>query len=789
MRLSPLNTKLARDLWRLKGQVTAIAAVVGAGIALLVATYGCMASLSLSQQAFYDRYRFADVFASVKRAPEPVGDRLRQIPGIANLETRVVAEVTLDVPGMSEPATGRLISIPEGRRPLLNDVVLRSGRLVAPGRTAEVLVTEAFAAAHGFTPGSTLAATIKGKKRRLEIVGTVLSPEYVYSLTAGQLMPDDRRFGVLWMGHEALAAAFDLEGAFNSVTASLLHGAVEQDVLMRMDEILKPYGGVGAYGRKDQVSHFFLSNELAQLKSSGAIAPPIFLLVAAFLLNIVITRLVTTEREQIGLFKAFGYSDVEVGWHYLKLVLAVAGLGLILGLVGGVWLGRAMTEMYLAYFKFPALQYEIDPQVMVVASGVALLAGFVGGIGAVLKAARLAPAAAMAPPMPTTFRQTKLVALADRFRISQPTRMIFRHLTRWPVRTGMTISGIAFSVALMVASLFFIDSVERVIDVYFFQAERQSLTVSFVEPRAAVVEQEIAALPGVVSTQPVRSVAVRLRHGPRTKRTSINGMITAGDLNRVLDVDTRPIAPPAGGLAISHHIANELGLKLGDTVTVEVMQERRPVREMPVTLIVEEYLGFAAYMSIDGVNRLMNEGPTVTATHVLADTKDVDALYRRLKETPAVAGIAQTATSLAAFRKTMAETMYVIIGFYVAFSGMIAFGVAYNSARIAFSERARALASLRVLGFSSGEVAYILLGELALQTLIALPVGCLFGYTLARAMAPMLQTEMYNFPFVIGDGTFGLAMLVATVSGLMCALIVWRRVYRLDLVSVLKTRE
>lgn len=788
-RVSALDMKLLRDLWRLKGQGLAIAAVVSAGIALLVATFGCLASLTSSRDAFYERYRFAEVFAPLKRAPNSLAERLRLIDGIAQVETRIVADVTLDLADLPEPAVGRLISIPESGRPLLNDIELKSGRLVSADQPGEVIASEAFVKAHGFALGDSIFAVINGKKRSLTIVGVALTPEYVYSLAPGQYMPDDLRFGVLWMGRRALAAAFDLDQAFNNVTATLRYGAHKKDVMARLDDALRVYGGVGAYDRGDQISDFFLTNELAQLESMGTIVPPIFLGVAAFLLNIVLTRLLATEREQIGVLKAFGYGDRAVAWHYAKMMLVLIAAGLVLGLACGVWLGRAMTHLYEDYYRFPLLTYRVDPRVFSLAAVISILAGLAGGFGAVRQAARLAPAVAMAPPIPTAYRRTRLGAVFRALNVSQPTQMIFRHLTRWPLRTGLGVVGIGASVAMLVASLFFMDTVQGVIEVVFFQAERQTMTIGFVEPRPRSVEARIQGLPGVLATEPVRTVAARLRHGQYSKRTSVTGMPPHADLGRLLDADTRPVEPPEGGIAISRTIAEKLHLGLGDIVTVEVMQERRPVREVPVTGIVEEYMGFGSYMSIGALNRLMGEGPTVSGVRILADARALDALYRTLKSMPGVGGVALTKAALAGFRTTMGNTMYVMLGFYIGFAALIAFGVSYNSARVAFSERARSLASLRVLGFTHAEVAYILLGELALQTVLALPLGCAMGYGLAWVMSPMLTTEMYRFPMIIAPSTYGLAVLVVVLSAILCGAVIARRVYRLDLVSVLKTRD
>jgi len=789
IRLSPLNKKLFRDLWRIKAQALAISAVVACGVALLISAFGTVTALENSMNAFYDRTRFADVFATLKRAPDSLEEDIQNLPGVALAETRITAAVNLDLPGMREPATGQILSLPERGAPLLNDVVLLSGRYPAPQRPNEVSVTEPFAKAHNLGLGDTFSAIINGNKRPLEIVGLTLTPEYIYALGPGALMPDDKRFGVMWMGRKAFAAAFDLDGAFNSVTIRLQRGAMTDEVIRRLDVILEPYGGSGAYAREDQLSHFFLTNELAQLRVSGTVFPPVFLLVAAFLLNVVVSRIVATEREQIGLLKAFGYSNFEVGWVYLKLIFILVAVGLVLGIALGNWMGGGMIGMYTEYFKFPLLAYRTEPGVMTAAATVSLIAGLAGGLGAVRQAVRLSPAVAMAPPVPTAYQEGLMSRLFTKYRISQPTRMIFRHVTRFPARSGMTIVGVAFSVALMVMSLFFLDSVEEMIDVYFFRAERQTLTVSFVEPRPASIEQEIQHLPGVLKTQPVRSVAVRLRNGHLFDRKSIQGLVSGADLSRLLNSEQQIVEPPPGGLALSRHIAEDLNLRIGDTVTVEVLQERRPVAEIPIVQLVDEYIGFQAYMHIEALNRLMKEGPTVTSVHVLVDSKYADDLYTTLKDTPAVAGIAQQSATLDSFRETMDNTMNVMIGFYVALASLIAFGVAYNAARIALSERARALASLRVLGFTREEVTYILLGELGILTVVSLPVGCVSGYLMALSMSPVLSTDMYNFPFVIEASTYGAAVIVVCVSAVVCGVLTRRRIFGLDLVSALKTRE
>jgi putative ABC transport system permease protein len=202
---------------------------------------------------------------------------------------------------------------------------------VEPGRGDEALVSEAFAVAHGLRPGEAVWGVINGRQQRLTIVGVVLSPEYVMQIRGGDFLPDAKRYGVFWMGHQALAAAFNMEGAFNDVAVTLTRDASEAAVIDRLDQVLRPYGGIGAYGRSDQASNRYVSDELRQLRGMGLMAPAIFLAVAMFLFNVVLSRLVSTQREQIAALKAFGYTRREIAWHYLKLVLLIAVAGVVLG--------------------------------------------------------------------------------------------------------------------------------------------------------------------------------------------------------------------------------------------------------------------------------------------------------------------------------------------------------------------------------------------------------------------------------------------------------------------------
>jgi putative ABC transport system permease protein len=786
--MRPLDRKLLRDLWHIKGQALAIALVMGCGIGLFVMMLGLIDSLEATRDAYYDRYRFADVFAGAKRAPEGVAEQLEAIPSVRTVATRIVMDVTLDVPGLTEPATGRLISLPERGPPLLNDLVMRQGRSVAPGRADEVVLSEPFAEANQLALGDRFAATINGRKRTLVVVGVALSPEYVYAIAPGALMPDNRRYGVLWLGRDTLAAAFDLDGAFNSVSLALSREASVASVIEAVDRLLAPYGGLGAYSRADQLSNWFLAGEIDQLRTFARILPTIFLAVATFLLNMILSRLIATERDQIGLLKAFGYSDLSVAWHYLKLVLALAGLGLALGLATGLWLGRLNTALYTEFYRFPFLFYRPSPAVFVAAAAISVAAATLGALSAVRRAVALAPADAMRPAAPPLYRRGLALGGLSRM-LDQPSRMILRHLLRWPVRSALTGLGIALALGLLISSLHWVDAIEKLVDDYFFQTMRQDVTVTLVEPRATKVLTDFRHLPGVLAVEPFRAVSAKLRHGHRERREAIQGLVAEPRLSRVLDSQGRPVSLPEDGLLLSTAMAGLLQALPGDRVTIEVLEGRRPVAEVTVAALFESHLGTPVYMHRAALNRLMGEGPAVSGAHLAIDRTQEPILHRQLKDTPAVAGVMLRGAAIRGFQETLAETLNIVIFFYILFGGLLVFGVVYNSARIGLSERGRDLASLRVLGFTRFEVSYILLGELILLTLLALPAGCLIGYGLSWLISSSLENEVYRLPMIIERSTYGLSIAVTLAATLVTCAIVRRRLDRLDLIAVLKTRE
>ena len=715
----------------MKGQAVAIALVMACGIATFVLSRSMLHSLELTQNTYYERYNFAEVFASLKRAPDALRERLAEIPGVGQVQTRIVVNVNLSVPGLDEPASGKLISLPETYRPRLNQLYFRQGRWLTPGRDDEVLASEAFVLANDLHVGDSISAVINGRQKKLRIVGIALSPEYIYEIKPGDLLPDNKHFGVFWMNHEALSIAYDLDGAFNDVTMSLMRGASADEVIQRTDDLLEPYGGLGAYDREDQLSHQFLDNEIEQNRNMGMFAPTLFLAVSAFLLNVVMTRMINTQREQIAALKAFGYSNLEVGLHYLKSVLLIVAGALVVGIPIGIWFGGEVTKMYAKLFHFPEFSFRVTPSVLLSAAGVAVCAAVLGTLGSVVRAVRLPPAEAMRPEPPTGYGPTLVERLGLRRLVPPVALMVLRQLERHPMKTLLSTVAIALAVSILVLGNYMQDSVNYMMAAQFHWVQRYDMSVSTTEAVADRAIYELDSLPGVLQCEPNRSVSVRMRSGPRHRRVGVMGIRGDCELFGLVNMDGKSVPLPPGGLLVSQKLADIMEVGVGDWVQLEVLEGKKPIRQAMIAGTLQDFAGLSVYMELDALRQLMREGPVVTGAHLLVDAKYQPALYRELKDTPQIAAVTVKQHAIDSFDQTVAENLRVMKTINLLFACVIAVGVVYNSARISLAERSRELATLRVVGFTRHEISAILLGELAVITLAAIPVGLLAGKVLS----------------------------------------------------------
>jgi len=791
--MKALDRKIWRDLGRMKGQVLAIVAVMSCGLAIFIAGMTCQDSLSRARASYYAQSLFADVFANVKTAPEPVSQRIREIDGVSSVATAISEVVTVTVKDFTEPVSGQIISLPLAVETMaLNRVTVRLGRWPVRGRRREILVSEPFFEAHKLALGDRIQAVLNGREEELTIVGTGLSPDYIIEMPPGGFLPDHLRFGVFWMPRADMESAFRMEGAFNQIALGLGQGANEAEVIRQIDDLLEPYGGLGAYGRDNQMSDRFISDELKQLRVMSFFPPSIFLSIAAYLLNVSLSRLMSLQRSQIAVLKAFGYSTWDVGWHYAKMSMVLIALGTLGGTLLGSWMGQVMTAMYQKFYRFPGSLYHADPGLFALAAAITAVAALAGVAGCVRSAVSIPPAVAMQPEPPADYRKSILDRVPWFRGASPPMRMLVRELERQPRRVLLGIFGIAFASSGLIMGNFGKDSIYYIIDVQFGLSQRYDAAVTLHRPAPLRVVQDFRAIRGVQSVEPVRSVPVKFWNGPRSKQTAVQGVAEPERfvrLKQLLDTDRKVVEAPEEGLLVSVALASALRAKVGDVITLEILERNRPRREVAISGIVEDFEGLSSYMSLSSLNRLLREGPSATVAFLQLDPAFEKSIYNELRGSPAVAGVSLKRASMQSFLDTIGENMMRMRMFNVIFATTIAIGVIYNSMRVVLSERSRELATMRVIGFRHGEVSSILQGHLAVLVLTAIPFGLGLGTLFCWSIAQSLTTDLYRVPFVLNRETFGVAIFVVLAASFVCALFLDRGIRRLDLISVLKARD
>lgn len=788
--MNALDRKLFRELVGLRGQALTIALVVATGVACYIGFKSTWRALYDSRDAYYESKRFADVFVHLERAPKSVAARINELPGVALASPRIKERVRLPMDGLMSPARGDLISLPSAGKAPLNGVVLRAGRDLEPGNYDEVLVNEPFAKAHGLGPGDHLSAVINGKLRWLRIVGLALSPEYVFAVDPYLIMPDDKRYTPIWMLEDAIAAAYQMEGAFNDLSIKLEPGANEDAVLTAVDQALEVYGGRGAFMRERQLSHSILNGEIRGVEALVIFLPSVFLGVAAYLLNIVFSRLVTLQRPQIGVLKAIGYGNFSIAVHFFKMVAVIFGIGALAGIALGSWLGDAFLTMYAGFFRLPQISQRIDVGVTATAIALSLLSGAIGVSMAVRAAVLIPPATAMRPPAPSRYRTAPIEQLGVTKWMTQTTIMVVREIFRRPGRTALSSLGISFALSIVILGRFSFDAFGPMMMIQFERQQREDLTVKFERAMPQRSLGHLDHIPGVEEAEGVRVSPVRLRSRHRWRDTVLIGVPAESRLLRLYDLDFRQVPIPKEGVLLTSVLAEILDVKEGDVVQVELKEGDRGERELTVAALIDERFGTQGYLLKPYLHELLREGPRFSSALLRIDATMEREMQQRLTEIPSIQLVSRKRDMVASFENQTARTMKFVTLILTLFATAIAISVVYNNARVSLSVRGRDLATLRVIGFTRADISAILLGEQAVQMAFAIPLGVVLGTLGARALvANRIDPEVFRVPFMVSSQTYAFSLVVILMSGLASALLVRRKLDRLDLIKVLKTRE
>lgn len=792
--MSVLHRKVWRDLRGSLGVLLTVVAIIAVGAGSLVGLRGAQRVLIDSQHTYYRDYRFADFWIDVKKAPLPAVERIAALPGVGRVEARVVFDVILDLPGVSQPLSGRLLSVPaDNLREALNGICLVRGSWFSEDRPEEIIISDPFAKAHDLQPGDRVSLILNRKKESFIIAGTAISPEYVYMVRgAGDIMPDPEHFGVLYVKERYARDVLDFQDACNQVTGKYARG-FEGDravLLDKMERMLDPYGVLASTPRDRQASHRFLSDEINGLGVTAAILPVIFLLVAALVLNILMNRLAERQRSVIGTLKALGYSDGQVLRHFLSF-------GLVVGLAGGIasaglgtLMAMGMIEIYRDFYQFPQFVHRSYPDLLALAMAISVVFSVTGTAKGVWGVLKLHPAEAMRSRPP----ERGGAIFLERFpalwkRLGFRTHMALRSMMRHPARTLTGIFATSVSAAIVFMTLIMYDSTHFLLEFQFEHISHSDADIGMRDEQSVAALYEARDLPGVWKAEPVLGVMCRLRNGWRSRRVMVTGLCEKHELTTPRQRDLTPIDIPSEGLAIARKLAEILGVGTGDRIELTPVRGRRQTVTVRVASIVEGYFGLDCYASQEYLSRLVGEAAAVNGVQLAVVASQTEDLYRAVKDLPNAQGLTVKSDARRSIEATLTESMAASLGVTVLFAGVIAFGSMLNASMVEIGDRVREISTLRVLGYDSAQVAGIFIRQNLVVFVLGVALAVPMGYGLTLAAVSGYDTELFRMPVVFRPVMILMTGAVTLLFVLAAQWFVYRAVCKLDWLEGTKVRE
>lgn len=780
-----LHRKLIRDLRGSAGTLLSVVAIIAIGTGSFIGLGSAQRILESSQAAYYRTYRFADFWIDVKKAPLTEVERIAAMPEIAAIDARVIFDVILDLDGEPKPITGRLISTPaRGFDRTLNGICLIRGSGFSDDRNEEAIISEAFAAAHHLEVGDRIHVILNRKRESFVIVGTAISPEYVYMVRGpGDLIPDPHRFGILYVKDDYARDVLDFKDACNQIVGQVVPGTHDQiDVILdRIDRALHPFGVLELTPRRRQASHRFLSDEIKGLAVSATIMPAVFLGVAALVLNILMIRLAQRQRTVIGTLKAIGYTDRAVMVHFLSFGVAVGLIGGLAGAALGIGLTHLMLDAYREFFQFPTFLYRSYPDLMLFGLMISVAFSLVGTIRGVREVLRLQPAEAMRQRPPDRGGSIFLERFPRIWRLfGFRTHMALRSLFRNRTRTVTAIVATALATSIIFMSIASYDSFLYLVQYQFDMVAHSDVDIGMRDEASMRALYEARSLPGVDYAEPLLGVRCDLRHGRNARRMVITGLSESHRLTTPMDADQKPIRIPDDGLVLSRKLAELLDVRVGDKLEMTPVRGRRETRHVRVASIVETFLGMDCYADIRYLSRVVGESLAINAVQLAVSPAKVGELLRDIKTIPNAQGLGVRADAKASIEQTLVDTSLFSIGIMVIFAGVIAFGSTLNNALIEIGDRLREISTLRVIGYHPGQIAGILFRQSLATFVVGLLLAFPLGYYMVRLIATAYDSELYRMPVIIRPVVVVYTVVLASTFMAVAQWVVHHQIRKID---------
>lgn len=782
-----LMRKALRDLRLLRGQLLAIILLVAAGSATFIMMRSMHSSLMVSLESYYRTQGYPDIFVDVKQAPSSFYETLRQIDGVSDVRLRVRQHVSIDIPGLEEVASAEVVSLPD-EASSFSSLHYVSGSAPDAASADAAVVYAPFAEANNLSVGDTITVLLNGARSRLRITGTAISPEYLIIMSPGTLMLDNRRNGVLWMHDEVLASRFNMTGGWNSAVIRTRIGTRPDRLRPILDAAVRPFGSFGASLRNDQLSHRFITDEIRQNEVSALIIPSIIYGVAIFLLNISISRLVLSQRSIVAVLRAFGYSRGAIAGHYVVIAMVVVVIATIIGSAIGYAGGIRLAQWYMEFYRFPKLIFSIPNQTLFLTVGLAILAAVAGTFGAIRTVFLMQPAEAMKPPAPKTFHPGPLTLVTAAWRIGVTTRLMLQNIDRRLMPSLLVLGMIALATSIIILARYIDDAMDRMMYVEYDRSKLASATVTFNRAVPFSVARELEAIDGITRSEPFRSIGVDILASNESYRTTVSTRNPDSRLIRVVDADGNRQGIPTSGMMMTEYLALRLGLDVGDTVSIVLLEARRDTVRMILASTPREALGAQCYVSSEALSDVCHEEPLANGSFIEAAPNSSALIHSKLKDRPGVVGVLFRDVAIKSFTEVYGGNVLVVALYLLLLACLVAIGVLYNNARIVIAERSAELASMRIQGFTVREVARIILGEQCMITFVGIPLGAGLGIVMCYAISTSVQADFLRIPFAVSRMTVLVAAFVIIAVSAFVALRIYIMLRKLDLVAVLKER-
>lgn len=778
-----LNQKLLRDLKKIKFQVLSISLIIGSGIMYLMGSLISYKSLLLARDLFYKDYKLANGYHYSQFAPQSIIPIIRKLPGVLEVEERVSERVTIECKEKSRTAKGKILSITQN----LNQLYIERGTL--PLKSSEVAINSSFAKSNQLHPGDTLTILLGGRKVQLQITAIVQSPEFVYIFPEGGFLPDNKNYGILWAQKRTLETLLNRTGAFNEI---LFHFQFKNQVekertYFAIQQLMDKYASFGVISLDKLPSYSLLNNEFNQLKTTALFLPFIFIFVSSFILQMVLNRIVSKEREQIATLKANGMTSWEIGFHYFLIALIVCSIGTTLGILLGIYLGDVFVDLYSEYFYFPNLQPILPIESIFVAIIFGFSSGVIGFWTAFRKVNQLQPASAMRPPTPETYKNIQIESWLSNSHLEW--KMVLRNLLKSPIRTILSIVGLSFAIMILILGNFLKDNVDYMVHLQYNIIQREDIMLNFSTLQFISLENHFLNKIGILYTEPIRFVPIRLKKRGIHKETVLYGLEENPILRRIVNDKYNSIPIPKNGILMNKNIANELQIKPGDKVWVEVLEGNQSKFYVFVAGVIEEVLGQGIYISRKLLNKKLKESNVFNQLYIQLDPNKEKFFIQKWKNYPAVATITSKRELVQSFQEVLQRSLLATSIFIMLFTSIIGIGIIYNLAMIILAERIYEMGTLRILGFHTWEIFKILIGEIVLLIMVAIPIGIYLGNILAFWVINLNEGDDFKIPVKIFPKSYFTALGFACLTSSVSFWIIYKKIKEMNLLSVLKIRE